>query len=147
MLSIEDKIKSEILAQYKSVRAFTQTIGIPYSTIDSMLKKGVSGTAVQTIIKVCDSLNMDLNSIAREILGTPDASPISTCTTKEAAEVAEAYDKADIKSKNIARQALDLPPLSPTSNTPHIPDMARIMETAETFAEQTRKKLSRPVEK
>lgn len=40
-----------------------------------------------------------------------------TDITAEAHEVAQAYDKADLKNKNIARQALDLPTLETPAPT------------------------------
>lgn len=112
-MSIEDTIKQEILSQYKSVRAFTQALNIPYSTIDSMLKKGVRGTAVQTVIRVCDSLGLDLNAISCEILydGLEKRRSLNSIEgpSNEAMEVAFAYDKANFKDKNTARHALALP--------------------------------------
>lgn len=62
-MRIEDDLKQKILEKYKSVRAFTTAVQIPYSTIDSMLKKGLSGTAVSTVIKVCESLNLDVDAL------------------------------------------------------------------------------------
>ena len=58
----EEQVKSIIIQKYKSVRAFTQAIDIPYSTIDSMLKKGISGTGIQTVMKVCHALEIDIES-------------------------------------------------------------------------------------
>lgn len=119
-MPIEDTIKQEIIAQYKSLRAFTQAIGIPYSTIDTMLKKGVHGTSVQTVIKVCDFLKLDLYAIAYEILhGTkmPPRLEINTISN-EAMEVARAYDKAKLNDKNYARFALKLPQLEVSEDEP-----------------------------
>lgn len=62
-MKIEDQLKTKILDKYKSVRAFTTAIQIPYSTIDSMLKKGLSGTAVSTVLKVCENLNLDVDAL------------------------------------------------------------------------------------
>lgn len=67
-ITIEEKLKAEILTQYKSIRAFTQDIGVPYSTIDTMLKKGFSGTGVQTVIKMCDALNIDIEMLKHEVV-------------------------------------------------------------------------------
>lgn len=62
-MSIEEQLKEAILVQYKSIRAFTMDIDIPYSTIDNMLKRGVSGASVSTVIKVCNSLGIDIESL------------------------------------------------------------------------------------
>lgn len=62
-MTVEEQVKSLILQKYKSVRAFTQAIEVPYSTIDSMLKKGIAGTGIQTVLKVCHALEIDVDSI------------------------------------------------------------------------------------
>jgi len=53
-------ISSEIKKQYKSVRKFSQEINIPQTTLASALKNGVSGTAYETIIKICKALDIQL---------------------------------------------------------------------------------------
>ena len=62
-MTVEEQFKVLILEKFKSVRAFTRAIEVPYSTIDSMLKKGVSGTGIGTMIKVCNALDVDIESI------------------------------------------------------------------------------------
>ena len=37
----EDLLKEVILDKYKSIREFTQEIGMPYSTVDTILKRGI----------------------------------------------------------------------------------------------------------
>ena len=61
--TIEDELKQYILSKYKSIRAFTQTACIPYSTIDTMLKRGIGGTGVSTMIKICKTLSIDTESL------------------------------------------------------------------------------------
>lgn len=62
-MTIEEKLKKKILDEFKSIRAFTQTANIPYSTIDTMLKKGIQGTGISTMIKVCTILSIDINEL------------------------------------------------------------------------------------
>lgn len=57
---LTEMIASEIKAQYKSVRRFSQKIGIPQTTIASALKNGVSGTAYETIVRMCKALKIEL---------------------------------------------------------------------------------------
>ena len=64
-MKIEDEMKELILEKYKSVRAFTQELNIPYSTIDTMLKRGINGTGISTVLKICSALNIDVDSIER----------------------------------------------------------------------------------
>ncbi len=51
-------IKQEIKRQFKSVRRFTSHLDIPYTTIASALKNGVGGTAYDTVIKICQALDI-----------------------------------------------------------------------------------------
>lgn len=68
ILSIEEQLKQEILSQYRSVRAFTQAIGLPYSTVDNIFKRGIGGTAVTTVAKVFQTLGLELDSIGQSTL-------------------------------------------------------------------------------
>jgi len=54
-------IKSEIKRQFKSVRRFSAEVNIPQSTIISALRKGISGTAFDSVIKICNALDIKLS--------------------------------------------------------------------------------------
>lgn len=64
-MTIENQLKANILNQYKSIRAFTMAIDVPYSTIDTMLKKGIGGAGVNTVLKVCVALGIDVEGLLR----------------------------------------------------------------------------------
>ncbi len=53
-------IKNNIKTKYKSVRRFSEELGVPQSTVVSALKKGVSGTAFDTVCKMCSLLDIKL---------------------------------------------------------------------------------------
>lgn len=55
---ITQLIKNEIKRQYKSVRKFSEKSGIPYSTLSNALSKGIGGTSFETVIKICNLLNL-----------------------------------------------------------------------------------------
>ena len=63
-MTIEEQLKTIILDRYKSVRAFTQQIDIPYSTVDTIFKRGIYGTGVSTILKLFQTLDLDVESIS-----------------------------------------------------------------------------------
>ena len=67
-MTVEEQIKNMIIEKFKSVRAFTQFINVPYSTIDTMIKRGISGTAITTVLKVCRALNIDAESLETGII-------------------------------------------------------------------------------
>ena len=54
-----------IKEKYKSVRQFSIAADIPYSTIKSGLKAGIGGMAVETVIKMCDVLDIKMESMVK----------------------------------------------------------------------------------
>lgn len=52
-------LKTEILKQYPSVRAFARACEIPNGTIVSAFNNGIEGTAWVKVIKMCDLLGID----------------------------------------------------------------------------------------
>ena len=59
---LEDKLKQIIIDKYGSVRQFAIKIDIPYTTIDSILKRGINNSNVGNVLKICQSLNISLDS-------------------------------------------------------------------------------------
>ena len=72
-MTIEEQLKNEILNNYKSIRAFTQKIDIPYSTLDTIFKRGIGGAGVNTVLKIFNELSLDIESIDKGVL-TPNNS-------------------------------------------------------------------------
>ena len=64
-MAIEDQLKAIILERYKSIRAFTMEIDIPYSTLDTIFKRGIGGAGVSTVIKIFQALDLDIESISK----------------------------------------------------------------------------------
>ena len=62
-MPVEQDLKNLILQRYKSVRAFSEQTGIPYSTIDSIFKRGIANSSVSNIIKICRALGIDADSL------------------------------------------------------------------------------------
>ena len=65
---IENDLKDFILKRYKSVRAFTEETGIPYSTVDSILKRGIPNAGISTVMQMCDALGIDMDALAKGII-------------------------------------------------------------------------------
>jgi len=81
-------IKTEIKRQYKSVRQFSQSVDIPQSTIISALRKGIGGTAFDSVVKMCDILNIKL------------AVNSTVYLDQEKRELLEAFSELDEKGKH-----------------------------------------------
>lgn len=63
-MSIEEKIKELILSRYRSIREFTQSIDMPYSTFDTILKRGIENSNVTNVIKICKALAISADALA-----------------------------------------------------------------------------------
>lgn len=55
---LEEKIKNLIIEKYGSVRQFALKIDIPYTTIDSILKRGIDNSNVSNVLKMCKALGI-----------------------------------------------------------------------------------------
>lgn len=68
MDTIENKLKELILTRNKSLREFTLKIGMPYSTFDTILKRGVDKANIINILKICNELNISADKLANGII-------------------------------------------------------------------------------
>lgn len=60
---IENKLKELIVDKYGSVRQFSLKIDIPYTTVDSILKRGIDNSNVGNVIKMCKALNISIDNL------------------------------------------------------------------------------------
>ncbi|MBS6562011.1 MAG: helix-turn-helix transcriptional regulator [Staphylococcus sp.] len=60
---IEIKLKDFILSKYKSIRIFSKESNIPYTTIVSILERGINRASINTIMQICDFLNIDIDML------------------------------------------------------------------------------------
>lgn len=63
IISVENDLKNLILSRYKSIREFCFAIDIPYSTIDSILKRGIENAGSGKIIKICKHLKISADEL------------------------------------------------------------------------------------
>lgn len=56
------KLKNIILNKYGSIREFAKISKIPSTTLTSALDKGIGGTAVDRVIKICEMLDIDIKT-------------------------------------------------------------------------------------
>ncbi len=85
-------IKTEIKKQFRSVRQFSMYIGVPQSTIVTALQKGIGGTSFETIMNICDVLDIK-----------PVAGEKTLFMTGEKRELLERYDRLDTEGKKAVR--------------------------------------------
>lgn len=67
---LEEKLKAIIIEKYGSVRQFALTIDIPYTTVDSILKRGIDNSNVGNVIRMCKALDISIDGLLdnREII-------------------------------------------------------------------------------
>ena len=63
-MTTEEKLKNFILKRYHSVREFTIQHNIPYTTMDSIFRRGIGNSSVTNIIKICKALNISADALA-----------------------------------------------------------------------------------
>lgn len=63
-MKLEEKLKEYILSRYKSILEFSNEIDMPYATIASIFKRGISNSSVTNIIKICNALEISADELA-----------------------------------------------------------------------------------
>lgn len=63
-MTIEEKLKKHILSNYKSIREFVQIAGLPYSTVDGILKRGIANSSIGNVLKICKALEISADELA-----------------------------------------------------------------------------------
>lgn len=60
---VEHELKELILSRYGNLKRFSDEIGIAWSTLDGVLKRGVNKANITSLIKICEGLNIDCESL------------------------------------------------------------------------------------
>lgn len=60
---IESELKNIIIERYGSLKRFAESIDIPWSTLDGVIKRGVNKANITSLIKICEGLNIDCESL------------------------------------------------------------------------------------
>ncbi len=120
-MSIEQKLKDLILSNYSSVREFSRMIDMPYSTLDSIFKRGIENASVSNIIRICTELSISVDELAHGNItirsatnaiskdSTPSISP-------DAIDLAHKYDQLDTHSQQVVTAVVDMELKRPVLN-------------------------------
>jgi predicted transcriptional regulator len=55
----EDRLRNLILDRYLSLRQFSIEADIPYSSLMTLLTRGIGGASFDTVVKICNALEID----------------------------------------------------------------------------------------
>lgn len=64
-----EKLKRIIKSQFKSIRSFSDSVGIPNTTLVTALNNGIGGMAVEKVILICDKLHIDVKTFEPVTIG------------------------------------------------------------------------------
>lgn len=64
-MSREDIIKALIKERGMSLKSFSEYAGIPYTTLHSMLERGIGKASVDNVIKVCKALSVTVDELEK----------------------------------------------------------------------------------
>lgn len=60
------KLKSLIFDQFRSVREFAEAANVPYTTVHSILQRGVENSSVENVIKLCRTLGITVDDLLND---------------------------------------------------------------------------------
>ena len=68
MRNFEIQLKQVIKNQYRTISAFSKAIGIPSSTINTILEKGIETATFKNIFKICTALHIDCHELGNHCI-------------------------------------------------------------------------------
>ncbi|SHF15456.1 hypothetical protein [Clostridium fallax] len=124
MDTIENKLKELILNKYKSLREFTLKIEMPYSTFDTILKRGVRNANIINILKICNELNIDPYKLSNGIIEYNDIKN-SIDLSKEERDLLENYNELNNYGKKkviiYTKDLIEMPKYQKENNISQLP--------------------------
>ena len=63
MNELELSLKSLIIEKYGSLKKFSDTIDMPWTTLDSILKRGVANSNITNVLKITRELGLDAEKL------------------------------------------------------------------------------------
>lgn len=72
-MTIENQLRELIILKYGSLREFTFNIGLPYSTLSTILKNGIMTANISNVVKICNALSIKIDELVegRLVENTP----------------------------------------------------------------------------
>lgn len=63
MNELESTLKELIIQKYGSLKKFTEIIDMPWTTLDSILKRGVANSNITNVLKITRELGLDAEAL------------------------------------------------------------------------------------
>ncbi len=94
----EEKIKEMIISRYGSVSRFSEKINLPYTTVDTILRRGLLKSNVLNVLTICKELDINIDTLNEDNTNDNINAPIECkqiTPKKFEYEVKELLDKTD----------------------------------------------------
>lgn len=105
-MKTEDRLKAYILQNYRTIREFVATLDMPYTTVDTILKRGIEKASVSNLSRICDALNIDINKLVSDGIITPKTKIGIDSLTGEESKIIENYRQLDEHGKEMIEMML-----------------------------------------
>lgn len=63
MNELESNVKSLIIEKYGSMKKFSEAIDMPWTTLDSILKRGIANSNITNVLKITRELGLDTEKL------------------------------------------------------------------------------------
>lgn len=67
-MTIEEKLRDLILSRYPSIKDFAAAAGLKYSTIVTILQRGLDNAGISKVRKICETLGITVDGLGRGVL-------------------------------------------------------------------------------
>lgn len=104
MGSTETRIKEIIIERYGSAKKFCEKIGMPWTTLDSILKRGITNSNITNVMKITKELKIDTESLASGVIlnSTEVNAADAGIRLKESPKIMQYYEKLNDMGKHEA---------------------------------------------
>lgn len=68
MADAENRLREIIIEKYGSLKKFCETIDMPWTTLDSILKRGIANSNITNVMKITRELNINTELLASGII-------------------------------------------------------------------------------
>jgi DNA-binding Xre family transcriptional regulator len=62
-MSPTEYLEQAIIKKFKNKKRFSEVSEIPYMTVSNILSRGVDNAGINTVMKICDALEIDINEL------------------------------------------------------------------------------------
>lgn len=93
MNELESNLKALIIKKYGSLKKFTEIIDMPWTTLNSILNRGVANSNITNVLKITRELGLD----AEKLVDGEICKSVSTPTTLAAHFDGDEYTEEELK--------------------------------------------------